>query len=130
MASPRTAVKNRLIYFVRKFFIVKEKSVIMKFRWNWNYFLIILSVLFGSLYLVGTFFGNIHVITQTLISPMSDLWANIFASLIAVLFIEKIIHREKIQKNEQSIRYVKQRLFTLLAEIMSYSRAPSNWKKI
>jgi hypothetical protein len=108
---------------------VKEKSVIMKFRWNWNYFLIILSVLFGSLYLVGTFFGNIHVITQTLIFPMSDLWANLFASLIAVLIIERILHRAKIQKNKQSIIYVKGRILTTLTDIIMNSKAPSNWKE-
>lgn len=99
----------------------------MNFRWN--YALIILLFLFGILYIMGTFLGNADEFIQTWISPSADLWANLFAALIAVLFIEKIIHRARIQKNKQSIRYVKGRLFTILAEIMRYSRAPSNWKE-
>jgi len=127
MASPRTAVKNRLIDAVSKFFIIKEKSVIMKR--SWNYVLIILLVLFGTLYVLGTFFEGVHEYVQIVISPSADLWANLFASLIAVLFIDKIIHRARIQKNKQSIRYVKGRLLTTLLDIIRNSKAPSNWKE-
>ena len=99
----------------------------MNFRWN--YALIILLFLFGTLYIMGTFLGNADEFIQTWISPSADLWANLFASVIVVLFIEKIIHRARIQKNKQSIKYVKGRLFTILAEIMCYARAPSSWKE-
>ena len=92
----------------------------MKFKLT--HALVFLLCLFGTLYLIGTFL-------ETLITPLSDLWANLFASMIVVLGIEKIIHRVRIQKNKQSIRYVKGRLFTILADIMRYSRAPSNWKE-
>jgi hypothetical protein len=106
---------------------VSWKSIRKKLRWN--YALITLLAVFGTLYIVGNFFGNIDNFVQTWISPSADLWANLFASLITVLFIEKIIHRERIQKNEQSIKYVKGQLFTVLAELMDYARTPSNWKE-
>ena len=73
------AVKNRLIASVSKFFIIKEKSVIMNFRWN--YALVILLFLFGTLYTLGTFLGNADKFIQTWISPSADLWANLFASV-------------------------------------------------
>jgi hypothetical protein len=101
----------------------------MKFRWKWDCFLTLLLLLFGSLYLVGTFLENIDVFVQTWVSPMSDLWANLFASFVAVLFIDKIIHRARIQKNKQSIRYVKGRILTTLLDIIMNSKAPSNWKE-
>ena len=96
---------------------------------NWIHALILLLFLFGTLYFVGTFFETLDVLIQNWISPLTDLWANLFASLIAVLFIEKILHRARIQKSKQSIKYVKGRLFTILAEIIHYSRTPSNWKE-
>jgi hypothetical protein len=59
---------------------------------NWTFLLRILLVIFGILYIIGTFFGNFNNETKTLIEPSIDLWANLFATMIVVLLIDFIIN--------------------------------------
>lgn len=98
----------------------------MKFKWT--YALVFLLCLFGTLYLIGTFLETQFEIVQALITPISDLWANLFASLIVVLLIERIIHHVKIEKNDQSITYVKGRIVGTLIDLMYIGMTPRNWK--
>ncbi len=98
----------------------------MKFKWT--YVLVFLLCLFGTLYFIGTFLETQFKFVQAWITPFADLWANLFASMIVVVIFERIIYRSKIEKNEQSITYVKGRIFGVLIDLMGTGMAPRNWK--
>jgi hypothetical protein len=77
--------------------------------------LLLLLVLFGSLY-----FGC---------STYKDLWANLFAAVITVLLIDRIVERSEIQRNERSIRYAKGHAANVCTQLMWRLRPPRDWKE-
>lgn len=95
---------------------------------NWTYALVFLLCLFGTFYFTGTFFGTQSDLIRIWITPSTDLWANLFASMIAIVVIERIIHRARIEKNQQSITYARGRIAHALVHLILSARVPSNWK--
>lgn len=96
---------------------------------NWIYVLWILLPVFGILYSIGTFFESFNnEIIQSMIKPFTDLWANLFASMIVVLLVDKIIRRTELQKSERSMRYVKGRIANTCSNLAMHMRPPSNWQ--
>lgn len=99
---------------------------------NWTCALWILLFVFGILYIIGTFFGNFSGEIKTWIEPSTDLWANLFASMIAIVIIERVISRVRLEKSQQELETILDRynylldsklvndLFVLISVLRSY----------
>jgi len=99
-------------------------------KFNWTFALWILLLVFGLLYLIGTFFGNSNNYVKTIIEPSADLWANLFASMIAVVIIERVITRARLERNQKSISFIRRRVFNTLDNLITSVKVPEDWKKI
>ena len=84
---------------------------------------------FGILYVIGTFFGNINCVEIEIIKLSTDLWANLFASMIAVVIIERVITRARLEKNQQSISLIRVRVTNTITNLVSSVRVPAEWRK-
>ncbi len=60
---------------------------------------------------------------------MRDLWANLFAAVIVVLGIDRIVKQTELQKSERSIRYVRGKVGKILSSLIMQMRAPSKWQE-
>lgn len=80
---------------------------------NFRYVLVLLCIVFGTLYFVW--------------SEFRDLTANLLAALIAVLFIDWIVERSKLQKTERSVNYIKRRITSVYLDLIWRMRPPKDW---
>ena len=87
-----------------------------------TYLLWVFLAIFGIFYSTGT------LNEDSLLHPYTDLWANLFASLIVLLVIEHIIIQSKLVEIEPSKRYIKGRILHTLLDLIVHSMPPSNWK--
>lgn len=88
--------------------------MVSKMRFNFSHLLLLILVVFGSFYLFEPNY--------------KDLWANLFATLIAVILIDRIVDKLKLQKSERSIRYIKGVTARIYANLMLRMRPPENWR--
>lgn len=88
-------------------------------RFRFGYFLWILFILFGSLYLYEVAVANTF---------LRDLWANLLAAMIAVLLIDRIVKETELRKSERSIRYVKGKVAGIFSTLVFSMRVPSDWR--
>lgn len=95
---------------------------------EWDYVLLVLLCIFGTFYVIGTFFGNFNNEIVSVIGSSTDLWANLFASMIAIVFIGKVIKRASLEKNQQSITFVRGRVASILENLITSVKVPSDWK--
>jgi len=93
-------------------------------RLELSYLLWVLLLVFGSLYAYGTMDEIVH---ET-IFPLKDLLGNLFASVIAVLLIDRIVRRTELQKSERSTRYVKGRITGTCSNLAIHLSPPSDWQ--
>lgn len=88
--------------------------------------LLIFLVICGIFYFAGTVSQNFWF------SPFTDLWANLFASLLVILVIEKILQesreQERLARIEPSKRYIKGKILHALTDLIGYGAPPSDWK--
>jgi hypothetical protein len=96
---------------------------------KWTYLLIILLIVFGSFYFVGTIIGSQGIAYLEWLSVSTDLWANLFASLVVIVVIERIIHRSQQERSRISTTYIRGRILHVLVELMENMRVPSNWRE-
>ena len=89
----------------------------------------ILPIVFGSLYFIGTFCGNINDDVIKVIEASTDLWANLFASMIVVVLIERIITRVRVEKNQHSISLIRLRVANALTNLITSVKVPAEWRK-
>ena len=82
----------------------------------------ILLFIFGIFYFAGT------LIEISWFSPFTDLWANLFASLIVLLVIEHIVRQSRLEGIEPSKRYITGKILQIITELMHYVKPPSDWK--
>lgn len=73
-------------------------------------------VLFGLLLIFGVLYWFDPVILGR---NLGDLWANLLASVIAVLLIDNIIQLSNREKQSKSIDYVKNKLFRICSSLLS-----------
>jgi hypothetical protein len=85
-------------------------------RFKGDYVLPLLLILFGVLYFYD-------------LARMRDLWANLFAAVIVVLIIDRIIKQTEMQKSERSMRYVRGKVGGILLSLIVEMRAPSKWQE-
>jgi len=89
-------------------------------RVNFSYILLLLL-----LFVLGALYLN-EVVYR-------DLWANLFAALIAVLAIDVIVERSKrireFQRSEKSLRYVRQRTAGVFIDLIWQLRPPKDWQE-
>jgi len=74
------------------------------------------------------FYGVGTICKDSWFNTFTDLWANLFASLIVLLGIEWIVRQSRLERIEPSKRYIKGRIAQILLELMRYSKPPSDWK--
>ena len=98
----------------------KFKSALARID-KWTYLLLFLLVVFGLFYL----FGRVYSIW---LSTYTDLWANLFASLIVILGIERISRKIRLRKDKVSITYVKGRIAHTLTNLMQSVVVPRDWQ--
>lgn len=105
------------------FYLRSNNLFLMELRFS--FVLWILLFVFGSFYAYGTYIE----ITNATFFLTKDLWGNLFASMIVVLLIDKIVRRTELQKSERSIRYVKGRIVHTFSNLAIHLRPPSNWQE-
>lgn len=121
--SRASIVELRTVFTLKQTFIWDECFLtLMRFRFN--YLLWLLLPVFGSLYAYGTFAEVVH---ET-VFPTKDIWGELFASMIVVLLIDRIIRRTELQKSERPIRYVKARIAHTCSNLAIYLKPPSDWQ--
>jgi len=103
---------------------IQDTYFLSLLRLKFNYLLWSLLLVFGSLFTYGTLDEIVHKI----VFPTKDLWGNLFASMIVVLLVDKIIRRTELQKSERSMSYVKGRIANTCSNLTIYLRPPSNWQ--
>lgn len=102
---------------------------------SWNLRLWIFCLLFGILFIIGTFIGNMNfneaIINDTLtvIKQFKDLWANLLASMVVILIIERIVKKSRLEKNRQSVSFIRGRIARTLENLITSVKAPNDWKK-
>lgn len=89
----------------------------------WNYLLVLLLIVFGSLYFIELGFGVL------LGGRISDLLANLFAALIVVLIIDRIVRRSELQKKESVLEYVRRSVGENLSNLILGMQPPEDWKR-
>ena len=87
-----------------------------------KYLLWFCLIIFGSFYVTGT------LIQDSLLHTFTDLWANLFASLVVLLVIEHIIKQSRIKEMEPSKRYIHREIRNTLTSLITSLRPPRNWE--
>lgn len=94
-------------------------------RFRFNYLLWLLLLVFGLLYVYGTASEIVH----GTVFPSTGLWGSLFASMIAVLLIDKVVRKTELQKSERSTRYVNGRIASTCEHLVTYLKPPSDWQE-
>jgi hypothetical protein len=89
--------------------------MVSKMRFSFGHLLLVLLILFGCLYLYE--------------NGYKELWANLFAALIAVLLVDRIVEKSRLQKSERSIRYVKGYIAEVCGDLISQMSPPIRWQE-
>lgn len=84
---------------------------------------------FGLLYFIGTNRSIQNEIIASWIEPFKDLWANLFASLVIILFIDFFISKARLEKSDKSISYIKGRIGKILLNLIEGVKVPHDWKE-
>lgn len=61
--------------------------------------------------------------------PFRDLWGSLFASMIAVLLIDRMVRRTELEKSKESIRFVKAKIAIECHKLIKNLKPPADWKK-
>jgi len=93
-----------------------------------TYLLLILLVVFGVFYFVGTQF-KLDSTVNSWLRTYTDIWANLFASMIVIIGVERIVSYMHFEKNKPSVAYVKERVTQSLIDLMMSMRIPDNWRE-
>lgn len=78
----------------------------------WNYLLYLLLVVFGLLYAIELTSGSLFS------GRANDLLANLFAALVVVLIIDRIVRRSELQKKERTLSYVRRSVGAGLTDLV------------
>ena len=86
----------------------------MRFNYH-RYLLLLILFVFGAVYFTRT--------------EYRDLTANLFAAIIAVLLIDKIVEKSKLQRSDRSIRYVRRKIAGVCIDLIWRMRPPKDWQE-
>lgn len=76
--------------------------------------------LFGVLYVIDPVYESLS---------FKDIWANLFAALVAVLLIDEIVKKQRLQRTERSINYVRRRISGVFIDLIWQMHPPKGWQK-
>ncbi len=92
---------------------------------KFSYLLWLLLIMFGSLFVIGSLYETVNRTDF----PTKGLWGNLFASMIAVLLIEKLVRKTEMQESERPIRYVKRRIASICYSLLYGMKPPTGWRE-
>lgn len=58
-----------------------------------------------------------------------DLWANLFAAFLAVVLIDRIVEKSKLQISERSIRYIRRKIAGVCLDLIWRMGPPKDWQE-
>jgi hypothetical protein len=90
-------------------------------RFNFSYLLWLLLSVFGALYVIEVVYGGLWA---------KDLWANLFAAFLAVVLIDRIVEKSKLQRSERSIRYVRRKIAGVCTDLIWRMGPPKGWQEL
>jgi len=105
----------------------RKISFLLRITNKGTYLLLILLCVFGVFYFVGTQL-KLDASASSWLSTYTDLWANLFASMIVIIGVERIVSYMHFEKNKPSVSYVKERVTQSLIDLMISMRIPDNWR--
>ena len=100
----------------------------LRFPNKGTYFLSTLLTVFGVFYFIGTIFKSDNLFSSWL-STYTDLWANLFASMIVIIGVERIVNYTHLEKNKTSVTYVRERVTKVLLDLMRSMKIPDDWRE-
>ena len=106
----------------------RKISFLLRITNKGTYLLLILLCIFGVFYFIGTQLKHDATVNSWL-STYTDLWANLFASMIVIIGVERIVSYMHFEKNKPSVAYVKERVTQSLIDMMISMRIPDNWRE-
>jgi len=95
----------------------RKISFLLRITNKGTYLLLILLCVFGVFYFVGTQL-KLDASASSWLSTYTDLWANLFAYMIVIIGVERIVSYMHFEKNKPSVAYVKERVTQSLTDLM------------